>query len=312
MKKITLNENEEIEKVLSQFPPGEHDWFEVKGNRFIDISQPNVNRNWESDLSKTIGAMANTGGGYIVFGADDSPNGCILDGYGIKRDIKGNGTKKWLEDILTTSTDPFIQNINVYEFTKSSEKQLTDTALYIVEVDDSPLAPHQSRDNKYYIRTGSSSRPASHRIVLDMLGRRKNPIIQVDFAFDLYEKERLIVLNTVLTNIGKVIANVVTGFLFIPNQLTPTHNAIKQRTSTRGNTEYWMIDISNINALGAFPTPILREISFLKSVQFYFDENNFSYLYNSSSLYWEIAADNGPLVQGYKRLKEIVVNRKKL
>jgi len=72
---------------LLQLPPGEQDWFERKGKKALDLTASGVDENHvRSELSTTLSAMANTGGGQIVFGLTNvgvSTTGGYLAKYGM-------------------------------------------------------------------------------------------------------------------------------------------------------------------------------------------------------------------------------------
>jgi len=310
---LQFDENANVNSVLSKFPPGEHSWYEVKGNREIDLTLPDYNKSWQNDLSKALGALANSGGGYLVLGGVEEPGKIVLDGNGINSRIKNNGTKKWLEDILPTLTDPFLNKIEVFEFKNSGDSLLSNTALYIVEVKDSTIAPHQSKDNRYYVRIGTSSKPAPHQIVMDIMGRRRDPILEVDFGMEIIHSQNLILLNQVITNIGNVLANVVSGFIYLPKFLMLDYTEYGNRTQKIENIEYQLIAFSNINRLGDFPTPIPREMCFVNTyaLKNEYRRNNRD-CFNSIKLYWEIASDNGPLFKGQKIFNEIATSYKEL
>ena len=62
---------------------------------------------------------------------------------------------------------------------------MPDRALYVVDIADSPHAPHQStRDKKYYARVAGKSQPISHRMVIDIIGRRQHPNIESEFEIE--------------------------------------------------------------------------------------------------------------------------------
>jgi len=162
-------------------PSGESDRFERKGVRLLDLTRPEVTQDKVMDgLAPQLSAFANTGGGQIIYGVSDA--GGVEDG-GIPLIVKGRqSTKDWLEDIIPNLTDPEILGFNVYEIRgKASESSIAaDRALYVVDIPDSERAPHQSRrDDKYYVRLGSKSRPASHRLIEDIRNRTRHPKVEI-------------------------------------------------------------------------------------------------------------------------------------
>ncbi len=161
--------------------PLEDDRLERKGTRLLDIALPKVSEEKIRDeLAKQLSAFANTGGGRIIYGLTDKGQ---VDLGGVSRIAKGNrSTKEWIEDLVPSLTDYEILGVNVYEITgKGSKAQIqSGKALYVVDIPDSERAPHQSRrDWRYYVRLGSKSQPAPHRLVEDIRNRARYPDVTV-------------------------------------------------------------------------------------------------------------------------------------
>jgi hypothetical protein len=166
--------------VLS-LPPDENDTFERKGSELLDLTLPQVREDVVRDeLAKQLSAFANMGGGQIVYGVT---NVGAVDNGGVARSIKGRqSTKEWFENVIPLLTDFEIVGFNVYEIPpKASGSSLAlDKSIYVVDVPDSERAPHQSkRDLKYYVRLGSKSQPAQHRLIEDIRNRVRHPKLEV-------------------------------------------------------------------------------------------------------------------------------------
>jgi Putative DNA-binding domain len=170
--------------------PKENSELERKGSKKLDLTVSGVDENDVlNELAKQLSAFANTGGGKIIYGIRDDGT---TDG-GVSTAIKKGGTKEWLERQLPGLTEYEIVGANVFEVGPSNSQSqiLTGKALYIVDVPDSDRAPHQSRrDWKYYIRLGSQSQPAPHKLIEDIRNRQKYPRLDCEIALERFDTER--------------------------------------------------------------------------------------------------------------------------
>ena len=172
---------------------------------------------FRAELAKQLSAFANTGGGSLIFGANDEG---MIDG-GLRLVRRGRqSTKEWLEDIIPHSTEPEIIGFRVIELQPSSGSTHIEAgkAVFVIEIPDSDRAPHQSvSDLLYYVRIGSKSRPAPHRIIEDIRNRAVYPLIRI---WDLkvvevfyspkhhtwQEGEIILGLHVAIENAGKVMS----------------------------------------------------------------------------------------------------------
>lgn len=161
--------------------PSESDSFERKGTHLLDITLSTVKEAAvRQELAKQLSAFANTGGGAIIYGLTNDGE---IDKGGVSTRAKGNQPmKEWLEDIIPILTDYEITGVNALEIGPKGKRSRIEKgkALYVVEVPGSDRAPHQSNiDQKYYVRLGGKSRPASHRLIEDIRGRLKHPSLEL-------------------------------------------------------------------------------------------------------------------------------------
>ena len=239
--------------VLS-LPYGEFDWLEAKGRRAIDLTLPNMKEaTILTNLAKEVSAFANSGGGQLVLGLvnpSSETNNWVVDEGGVSTSVKGKiSTREWLEDVIPNLVEFPLTEFNVYQIlTESSNSQIMhDRAIYVVDIADSSHAPHQStRDKRYYARVAGKSQPLSHRMIVDIMGRRQYPKIGLEFSierkfikgkprqlgdFSSYallgsdqppEKDtNTYELIIRARNSGKVYAQYVNAFIYIPVQLLP-------------------------------------------------------------------------------------------
>lgn len=163
--------------------PAEGGAIERKGSALLDLTLPEAKEDDVLDtLAKQLSAFANSGGGKLLYGLT---NAGLVDRGGVSRIIKGRqSTKEWIEDVIPNLTELEVLGANVYEILpKGSGSVLAQgKALYVIDIPDSERAPHQStRDWLYYVRIGSKSRPAPHRIIEDIRTRAKFPNVTLKF-----------------------------------------------------------------------------------------------------------------------------------
>lgn len=193
------------ETEVRAFPKGEHDYFDRKSGRLLSGSS------YRDRLAKAVSAFANSGGGQILFGVED-------DGsfQGLSAKHGRTSTREWLEQIIPNLVDPSLQAFRVHCVERSAQSDIpSDHDLIVVEIDDSPLAPHQSRFDKiYYHRVGGHSVPAPHFYLETLRQRVTKPVLAVSVAairaLSAYEYAAgvlvLLRIDFDVTNAGKVVA----------------------------------------------------------------------------------------------------------
>jgi schlafen family protein len=150
------------EEVLA-LPKGEHDAFDRKSGGLLS------DRELDKKLGKSLSAFANTGGGHLLLGVKDDAS---FDGV---PEMRGKTrTREWLEQKIPPLLDYPLQDFRVHEVVPASPSAIpAGTFVIVIDVADSPLAPHQSvSDHIYYQRVGGHSVPASH-FNLKMLWQRE-------------------------------------------------------------------------------------------------------------------------------------------
>jgi hypothetical protein len=234
------------EDYLLNLPNGEYDWLEIKGRRGLDLSCQDVDEKHIRDLlSKAISAFANTGGGKLVVGLTQSVSGWAVDDGGVSLDMRKPTTREWLEDVIPHLVDFPLTSFNVYCVQRSSEQSqiAKGRGVFIIDIGEGNSAPHQATDQKYYARIAGKSRPIPHRLVLDIMGRRKDPRIELAFRIDAEvfapldplgfsipssmpfetmpprEKTRKVTLRIAAENTGLVLARFVFCRVELPGQM---------------------------------------------------------------------------------------------
>ena len=308
---------------LSLLPHQELDWVEYKGRKSIDLTLGINENNVKNLLSKAISAFANTGGGYLVLGINDDT--FSIDDGGIDVHIKENGTRAWLEDILPTLCDPSLKSFNVIEKTgRDLDENIIDgRAIYIIDIPDSDSAPHQAHDNKYYGRIGGKSRPLSHKFILDILNRRVDP--EIKLLFTLVTENSKLFLQIIMMNVGRVMANHVKGWVYIPKNLVPENTEFEGNIREIDRILYYAkafdnltVDITGFSVDGENSYGIKRNVPILRGLNFYIMQElkkrpfelNFPFV-GGVKVVWEYAFDNVPIQEGEIEFSQIRKQSKK-
>ena len=160
---------------LLSLPDGEDDRFDRKAFTSVE--------DLRRFIGKSVSAFANSGGGTVVLGQNDDRT---IDG--VPRVIRGRQTaREWLGQVAADSVVPALHlfHISVIEY---PEGTADDRVVLVLDIGDSPEAPHQcARDHIYYRRTGEQSLPAPH-FYLELLRQR-----QTAPKLDVIERESIAV-----------------------------------------------------------------------------------------------------------------------
>lgn len=220
----------------------EYDNIEFKASALFDLEK-SVREKTRAYLAKQICALANSGGGMLVIGVKDPKsckNGILEIDGGVLKEFGTTNTIEWLNANISTLVDFELQRFEVHavESKESHSAIHVDKAVYVIEIPDSELAPHQNQfDKKYYIRNGGNSLPASHRMVMDIAGRQKTPLLKVEFAIvinpyhspiDAWTAAAIstsddlsdVRLRVTARNVGRIYAQYVNVDVFIPSSLS--------------------------------------------------------------------------------------------
>lgn len=317
----------------------ELDAFEFKGRPEIDLTLPGVRDIRRENLAKAISALVNFGGGILILGINNLSKS--IDDGGIDLNIRG-GTKEWLENILPALVDPPLPKLNIYEVRGFSKESLIHSgrAVYVVEIKESPLAPHQSiHDHVYYGRAGARSIPLGNRLVLDIINRRQFPDLTISFAFAQLKitDPKLMELNGIskylyvqIQNNGPIYAKYVNSILYVPKYLIvpqAIHNFLNGApVELEDGVTYIKIIRENIvdqiysgrmEMIGrdsgryfpilpgrhfSWPIPLVDNLN--DHIQFFSD--------NKPIIRWELYGDNSPCKKGVTNMKDTHIMKNSL
>jgi hypothetical protein len=144
----------------------EHSQLEFKRAESLENTDARKN-----EISKDVSAFANSGGGTIVYGieeSDDLPR-CAKDLSAIDcRKV----SKEWLEHVINGRIHPRIQGVRINPVTLSS--QGPGKLAYVVCIPESSTA-HQASDKKYYKRFNFESVPMEDYEIRLVMNRASRP-----------------------------------------------------------------------------------------------------------------------------------------
>jgi hypothetical protein len=303
--------------MLGALEPHEHDFQEFKGSSWLIGDDGDVQPHFLLALSKQVSAFANGGGGRVFLGIDD--NGRI-DG-GIPVALKG-GTRAWLEDLVPQSVDPPLRRCNVFEV--RAEGQGSEIrggcGVYVVDIPPSDDAPHQSKDNRYYLRIAGKSRPMGHVHVQDVLRRTRHPQVSLTRLGPYGEAELVttdprgpaafVQLRAFLTNTGRNLAHHVGVELVVPRPFAGTE--VRRRMKESNESAHSQTP-GQVTFFRYHPTPIFptQEVYAL-SVWVAFHGNNLALARQGAALGWVVYADDAEPLRGARELRSFQVVQKAL
>ena len=166
----TMTKAKWTEEDVLALPIDEDETFERKSGAVLS------NSDFQDVLAKALSAFANSGGGSFVIGV---ANDRTIDGV---PSAKGRTPiKDWFEQTIPNLLDYPLSDFKVHVVERDNASQIpAGREVIVIDIGDSPLAPHQSkRDRTYYQRVGSHSRPAPH-FYLELLRQRlTEPVLQL-------------------------------------------------------------------------------------------------------------------------------------
>lgn len=130
----------------------------------------------DEHLCKAVTAFANSVGGHFVIGIEAHKGRVVRLDEGVALPSK----HEWIHQSINSNTYPPVDLIEVVEIPAPSG------VYYVIKVEPSPKAPHQSLDHKYYKRRGPLSVPMEHYEIEDVRNRPKaeGTPLRVELVFD--------------------------------------------------------------------------------------------------------------------------------
>jgi len=213
------------------------------------LDKTNLNKTKDS-ISKDIAAFANADGGILIYGLKEDKENKHLANE-IDPIDRVNVSKEWLEQIIQSSIQPRIDNIQIYPIQIGTDKQ---KVVYVVNVPKSNTA-HQSNDQKYYKRHNFNNLPMYDFEIRDVLNRIKYPLIEIEFIVQYTSTKtgRIYELVAKAHNAGDVMAQYVNCYLTLPSACLKSETIPQRNSNKQYYAENTIRDLIDVKA--AFPSP---------------------------------------------------------
>lgn len=295
------------------------------------------------EITKDVSAMANSDGGIIIYGIAENPINKYLPDH-IDPIDRNQIAKEWLGQMIN-NIRPKIDNVVIHPVPLSSAPN---HVAYVVEIPQSNTA-HQALDKKYYKRYNFESVAMEDYEIRDVMGRGQNPRIELNFEIlitqttaqtgntinfrgipismsESSETHDVYKLSIEASNNGKVYAQYVNVFIYIPDVLLPPEDennedfryGVVRPKEVRSDVLCWRHyddnttrDITGYNGVSRTygPTrhvPILPGLSCqLEDVELRRDFEKVSL--DGLFIEWEIFADNAPALENRIALSDIEI-----
>ncbi|MEE2786224.1 MAG: ATP-binding protein [Myxococcota bacterium] len=310
----TIRPTRWTEQMLEALEPHEHDFQEFKSSGWILRSPRELQPDFMYYLSKQVSAFVNGSGGLLFIGLNDDGR---VDG-GVPTDLKGGGTRAWLEDLVSACVDPPIPRCNIFEVgpaTQENSKIKEGHAVFVVELPASQEAPHQAKDHRYYLRIAGKSRPMGHLHIQDVLRRTFHPNVGLsrfgpygDAEFDVDDPRgprAFIQFRGFVTNRGRTLARHVGLEFDIPRPFAGRE--VRRRMMEKGEAHYTQSP-GRLTYFHYHPSPLFpsQEI-YGMSVWVCIHGRNLVHVDANAGVNWTIYADDANPMHGSSRLGQFQV-----
>lgn len=306
------------EAALEALPGSEHDFREFKSSLVASRGRI-VATGVRESLSRQVSAFSNGAGGTLFIGIDDDGR---IDG-GVPIDLKGGGTRAWLEDVIPGTVDPPLKQFNVFEVRSGSPRRRPSRirpghGVYVIEIPSSEDAPHQALDKRYYLRIAGKSRPMGHLNVEDVMRRTRHPRVDITrvgpYGGPEYDEDdprgpkAIVCFQVFIGNLGRNLAHHVGAELHLPRPLV--NNDVRARVlddpEIRLTQRPGELIFFRYHPIPLFPG---QEI-FLQKLWVTVHAGNLDRYRCGALLRWRVYADDAKATEGSVNLRKFAVTRR--
>ena len=165
----------------------------------------------KNEISKDISSFANSDGGKIIYGIEET--GHIPTR--IDSGVPVEGKREWLEQVINSRIHPKIDGLRIKQIDLASNPG---HAVFVVQIPIGFTA-HQAHDLRYYRRHNFQTVPMHDYEVKMVMNRFKEPNLRLFFEIS-ERKGDLIMLIVYAKNVGKITASAAHFRLLIPLALS--------------------------------------------------------------------------------------------
>jgi hypothetical protein len=185
------------DELIALLPAGNEDsLWELKA---ADVVSSAKRGEFRRELGKQVSAFANSGGGNLVIGIsnDRKVQPC-------EKTVGRQPMKDYLASMVEQSVEYPIRHFRVHPIPVTGQPEEN---IFAIEIDDSPAAPHQAKDERiYYYRIDGHSKPAPHfhvELLRNRMTRAVLEITDIDYgirSLDVDPVRMQITLNVTVEN----------------------------------------------------------------------------------------------------------------
>lgn len=190
------------------------------------------------ELAKSVAGFANAEGGLLVLGVKEKPEKYKGDIVKIRPGaisaLPLNITREMIENELLAKIQYPIEGITIVPLRSSPRSS---NFIYLIDVPQSPRAPHRVNELYYFQRYNFSTQQMKHFQIADMFGRRLSPDLEIGIQRKpgLNEDRGHFTLHPLIYNRGQVVAKYATC---ICNVLSDSYK-IMQSTWQKTDENRW-------------------------------------------------------------------------
>jgi hypothetical protein len=221
----------------------------------------------KKEISKDVAAFANSDGGVIFYGINESEHKAssfsFIDGSVI--------TKEWLEQVISSTIQRNIPDLRIFPVRRNGV--LAET-VYVVQIPVSTEAPHLSKDKRYYKRYNFESVPMEEYEIRQLYGRRVKSKLEIlsyyisEVKSDNTDKKKFLCEVSVINDGEKIEENYKINVYFIN-----FHKLIDitwDETGPNKNINYTIIEKGKVKISAAGIVPIYPSET-VNVIRFFFE-----------------------------------------